>query len=415
MPAPTSVAEIEEIVGRAIASGEAVGLRDIGGEAAVVGLAAALARSPLFGDVVDAMVREWEALADKERALAFFSDGVRTNGRHGALCHALDALARVPASELRPVVRALDLRVRDASTPPLLKAEAATALLRFALGDASWRSVAVASVQALEDVDDDHAGPMVCRLASLAYEQFGDRECVRLLERLSEAPGTAPQAAFERGLVEIGATLGRHDLAAVSSGLREAHAWFEKACRMAEDRRDARTYLLLIELLVPVAEGRRIEDRTAAERLREEVAVHVMWDSPAPGAGWLHPRREAVLEWIPLADGLVKISDRLSEASWLDAGRVLSDVVEVYSATRSVQPFAERVVRPAIEAAFVRERGLLAHLDQWLDFAGKERLDASDARLLRRNIRDRAEEEPGKARRALRRGGRTSSDRSPPG
>jgi len=168
-------------------------------------------------------------------------------------------------------------------------------------------------------------------------------------------------------------------------------------------------------VLVPIAEGRNLDDNGLLERLREEVTLHVMWDRPAPGAEWLLPPHGAELEWLPLADDLARIAPRLTEASWLDAGRILQDVVNVYSATRSVRPDLERVVRPAIEAAFVRERGLLAHLDQWLSYDGKDRLDSDEVMVLRANIRRAVEAPPGKSLGAAQTGARTSSRKLQPG
>jgi len=51
-------------------------------------------------------------------------------------------------------------------------------------------------------------------------------------------------------------------------------------------------------------------------------------------------------------------------------------------------------IRPWIEAGFVRERGLLAHLDQWLDHAGAQQIDRAAAQTLRANIHQLADGAP---------------------
>ena len=84
---------------------------------------------------------------------------------------------------------------------------------------------------------------------------------------------------------------------------------------MAEDRRDARAYLLLLDIVLPVAEGRPFDDPAATDRLREEVSVRAMWDMPALGAEWLLPPLGYESAWLPLADDLVRISRRLQEPS----------------------------------------------------------------------------------------------------
>lgn len=405
---------VEEAIRRALIEGEPVTLDGLGGERAIAEEAASLAQSCVFGDLTEAVVAAWGSLSNREVALALFVEGVRANEDHSALSHALDAMSAVPPAHLRPIVRALDGRVRNAASSALARVEAAASLLRFALAEDRWRAIAIASIHALEDVQDEHAGPMVCRLASLAYEQFRDRGSLELLERLSTVAGTASQATFERGLAHVVDALDAPDLQAISAGLRHAQEWMKRACDMAEDRRDAQAYLLLTELLVPVAEGRRIDDEDIAKKLQEQVTLHILWDRPTASAEWLLPPHGAELEWIPLADSLARVAPHLTEPSWLDAERILADVVNVYSATRSVRPALERVVRPAIEAAFVRERGLLAHLDQWISQSGKERLDQHDAEVLRNNIRRTAEAPPGKPSRNVRTGRGVSSRKSPP-
>ena len=314
---------------------------------------------------------------------------------------------RSPRSRLlscAPLMRALDARTRDGASSALARVIAAAGLLRFALRDERWRAAALSSILVLEDVEDDHAGPMVCRLASLAYEQFRDASSLEMLDRLAELPATAAQASFERALVEIGDALDQSDLPAICAGLKRARPWLNRAVMMAEDRRDACAYLLLLDVVLPIAEGQAFESPHAADRLREEVSVRAMWDRPSPGAEWLLPPPGSDTAWLPLADDLVKLAQHLREPSWLDASKVLGEVVNVYATTRSVRPDMLKVVRPAIEAAFLRERGLIAHLDRWLVRAETSQLDAHDAQRLRENISALAEPPPGKATRTVRAG-----------
>jgi hypothetical protein len=395
-----------------LADGEPVTLETFGGEAGLSSDGPALAISPAFGDVVEALVGGWPSLSDRHAALLFLREGIIRNPSHDVLSHALDALSSVAPGELRPVMLALDARARDGVSSALCRAAAAAGLLRFALRDARWRSAALSSILVLEDIQDGHAGPLVCRLASLAYEQFHDPAQLDMLDRLAEHPETASQASFERGLVEIGSALDQGDLPSVCAGLGRARSWFDRAGSTAEDRRDARVYLLLLDIVLPVAEGRPFDDQASADRLREEVSVRALWDMPAPGAEWLLPPLGSESAWLPLADDLVSISRRLREPSWLEAGRVLGDVVDVYSAVRSVRPDFSKVVRPAIEAAFLRERGLLAHLDHWLLQAETSQLDTADAKRLRENISARGGAPRGKAPRTARPGRGQSSDQS---
>jgi hypothetical protein len=74
-------------------------------------------------------------------------------------------------------------------------------------------------------------------------------------------------------------------------------------------------------------------------------------------------------------DRIARVSAEFRRPSWLDASAVLLDVVKLYSSERSVRPGlagVERAIPPAIKAAFARERGLVAHLHDWLDGPGRD-------------------------------------------
>jgi hypothetical protein len=122
-----------------------------------------------------------------------------------------------------------------------------------------------------------------------------------------------------------------------------------------------------------------------------------MWDAPAAGQEWLLPPREAELEWIPVVDEILRTSLHFAQASWLDASRVLDTVLRLYLSDRAVRPGSGAIsnfIQPWIETGFVRERGLLAHLDQWLDYAGSQQIDRTAAQTLRSNINRLADGAP---------------------
>lgn len=381
----------------ALGRGEQPSLEALGGEAAIANEAAALAASRDFDVVTQALVSAWPRLQDKRVALEFLHLGLRCNPHWESLASALEVLVNLPTGDLRQVVRVSEVRVRDTSASPLTRMEFAKALLRLALSDERWGASAVSAILSLDDIEDEYAGPRICRLASVAYERFRDEGLVAMLEELSGHLNTGAQASTERGLIGFMEALDGPDLPAIALRLKSAQGWLRKSVEQDEDQRDAHVYLLLTEMLVPLVEGRAINDPSAVDRLREEVWAHHMWDESGPGDEWLRQERGTELEWLPLTDRLVSISSSLAQPSWFDVAATLSDVLAVYTTTRSVRPGPERIVCPAIEAAFVRERGLLGHLDQWLERAANGRLDTDAARILRENVQRRLDDSPGNA------------------
>jgi len=402
--------DIWAVVRAAVAAGEPIALRHLGGEEAVYADASVLATSVVFGDMTEILAREWSELRHPDEAERFIATGLRQNADRLVLGHAVEALAQTPLPELRAVVMALDRHARDTGATEFVRLEAAAGLVRFALYEPRWRSTASATLLTLEDVHDDAALDQLARLAAVGWEHFRDEEMLALLERHAENA----QAAYERGVIGLARALEGESLEAIASGIQDAARWLQLSVVRDDERRDVRVYLLLARALECISLVRPAP-RQIAEELRNEAAARYRWDEPRPGAEWLLPPREAELEWIPLVDQLVRVSERLVEPSWLDAAAVLGEVVKTYVAVRAIRPGlagVERVMRPAIEAAFVRERGLLAHLHQWLERGGGEDLDPQDLRRLQENIeRRRAAEGKGSGTPPT---GRPSSPRSRP-
>jgi hypothetical protein len=375
---------VQAIVRAAVEAGEPLDLRSLGGEEAIYADAAALAVSVVFGDVTEILAREWRELIRPEQAEHFITVGLRENADRLVLGHAVEALAQAPLPELRAVVMALDYHARDTRESEVVRLEAASGVVRFALAEPRWRSTASAVLVTLEDVQDETALDQLARLAAVGWEQFRDNEMLRLLERHEQNA----QAAYERGVIGLALALEEDSLESIALRIHEATTWLKRSVRYDEERRDTRVYLLLARALEAISLVQPAPRQIAAE-LRDEAVARYHWDEPRPGAEWLLPPHEAELQWIPVVDQLVRVSERLVEPSWFDAASVLSEVVKTYIAVRSIRPGlhgVERVMRPAIEAAFVRERGLLAHLHQWIERGGAEGLDTEDVRRLRENI-----------------------------
>ena len=388
------MSRIETLAREALIAGETVSLATLGGENAVYS-DSDWPRSRVFGDVTEVLLGAWSALHLPSAARDAIVAGLRENEDRDALGQALDAIAAAPPPDLGPFVLALDKRVRDDATQEILRADAASAILRFSIADSRWKALAQAALHAMEEFHDEYALSMASRLAAVAWEHFRDDALVGLLERHSDIA----QAAYERGVIGVAKALENDDLTQITRSLRGAEQWLQRAVDTDEDRRDAHVYLLLTKALTSIVANEPAPKHVAVE-LRREAVVRHHWDEPAPGREWLLPPHEAELQWIPLVDRLVFISGQLTKPSWLDVATVLSDVVKLYVAVRSVRPGMpgiERVVKPAIEAAFVRERGLLAHLTEWLDETTSDSINRDDAAMLRTNIEARLKHREGKS------------------
>ena len=358
---------VEQFIRSRIEAGEPFKLADIG-ESALLTCAHELATSKVFGDAIEALAADWLDLDDLVGVLQFVVDGLRRNPDWHTLAHAIEALAMAPPPNLRPIVLALDQRSRDGASAVVARVEAAAGIMRFALLDSQWAHLGSAALATLEDVEDQWAGPMLCRLASLAYEQFGHDSSVFLLERLAARERTAAEAAYERGVLHISFALARDSLIEVAADLRIAGDWLRRAEAAEEDRRDARVYRLLVDALIPLTAAGEAPSTELAEALREVALTRAMWDTPRAGGTWLLPPPEADLEWVPLVDDLVRVAAASCRPGALDTGAVLADVIRVYKKTRSVRTRlggVERVIAPEIGGAFVHQQATLGEVGRW--------------------------------------------------
>ncbi|HEY1977713.1 MAG TPA: hypothetical protein VGG89_14260 [Candidatus Baltobacteraceae bacterium] len=339
--------------------------------------------SPVFGDVAEMLLDSWQDLDQPSEAYDSIMAGLRDNSDRDAFQHALEAIAAAPPPDLARIVVTLEKRVRDEHTHELLRAASASAILRFSIADDQWQSSAEAAIRATEDFTDEYALAMILRLASVGWEHFRSATLIAMLERHA----AHPQASYERGVIGLALAMEHENLADIALGLTEAAKWLRRSVSADAERRDAIVYLQLTEALMAISNHQRAS-RDIAIKLREEATIRYLWDKPTPGSEWLLPPPEAVLQWIPLVDAIVSVSERLTEPSWDDIAMSLALMLRTYTSVRSVQPGmpgVERVVHPAIDAAFVQERGFLALLTQWLD-AHPDIIEADDARTLRENI-----------------------------
>lgn len=345
--------------------------------------------SSAFGVVTKALCNDWTVIANHQNVIERLADGLASNADRLAVRESVDALQCLPVGSIRPFVFALEQRTRNQSEHPLLQAEASAGILRFALADRQWSTVACAALQTYEPGRDPLADPLYCRLVSAAHDFFGFSEAVGLLEAYAKLETSAPQAKLERGLVEVSLALSEASSDDVEARLEVAERWLAAAVDADEERRDARTFHLLIKSILGVRNSELAVVGDLFEELRTEAFVSDLWDRPAPGMEWLMSPAYALSAWVPVVESLGRIAGKLDEPSWLDASTVLEHVYQLYSVSRSIRPGSPELgafFKPSIEAAFIRERGLASHLQKWLEVAPQDHIHRSDAERLRVNI-----------------------------
>ncbi len=317
------------------------------------------------------------------------ADGLKLNADRLVLRESVQALQSLPQDTFRMFVLALEGRTRDASEHPLMQAEASAGLVRFALVDHRWSVNACAALQAYEPGTDPLADPMYCRLVSVAHDFFDFTYAVSLLEEFAKLQTSAAQAKLERGLVEVSLALSSASLPDIEQRLAEAERWLARAVEADDERRDTRSYHLLVKSILSLQSSEKSDLSQLVDELRTEAFVGDLWDRPSPGMEWLVSPSYSLSAWVPVVESLGHIANQLSKPSWLDASGVLEHVHHLYSVSRSVRPGSPSLgmyFKPIIESAFVREFGLAAHLRDWLDAAPPDHIRRQDAERLQANV-----------------------------
>ncbi|GGB11470.1 hypothetical protein GCM10011491_44230 [Brucella endophytica] len=119
-------------------------------------------------------------------------------------------------------------------------------------------------------------------------------------------------------------------------------------------------------------------------------------------APWLAPRQDVDIEWFELARTVQRAADDLARPSWVNAAATMDRILAVYDASCAIAhgDGLQYVLRPRIEASFLRERGLTAHLDDLLNEGQWPDAQRAIAQNLRAGLDQtyHAGAEPGKAR-----------------
>ncbi|MEW9615496.1 hypothetical protein AB3G45_16885 [Shinella sp. S4-D37] len=287
---------------------------------------------------------------------------------------AIDRLIRsttLRAAITQAVVAIFTRRIRERATEreTLIAAYALEGLFRLALeGDVSRHRPLLELAEVASDVPGSFA-QHVAKIGGAAFHAWGDDDLLTMLHRLLDNEEAESEAAFELGLAHLARALDGKDMATILAGLGTARLLFERACEVDDDRSDARAYLSAIDLVLGFAANRSaaemqgtLTDLVAAARDRAAVlrTGHV--------TPWLAPRQDVDLEWFELARTVQRAADDLARPSWINAATTMDRILAVYDASCTIAhgDGLRFALRPRVEASFLRERGLAAHLDDLL-------------------------------------------------
>lgn len=301
--------------------------------------------------------------------------------------------ARLRASIAQAVVAIFTRRIREYATEreALIAAYSLEGLFRLALeGEVSRHR----PLLELAEVAVDAPGPFaqhIAKIGGAAFHAWGDDDLLTMLYGLLENEEAEGEAAFELGLAHLARAFEGEDMATILAGLGTARLLFERACEADDDRSDARAYRSTIDLILGFAANRSAADMqetltdlvTAAGDRAEVLRTGCV-------APWLAPRQDVDLEWFELARTVQRTADDLARPSWINAATTMDRILAVYDASCTIAygDGLRSVLRPRVEASFLRERGLAAHLDDLL--SGGQWPDAQ--RTIAQDLRARLDE-----------------------
>jgi hypothetical protein len=321
---------------------------------------------------------------------------------------AIDRLIRsttLRAAIAHAVVAIFTRRIRERATEreTLIAAYALEGLFRLALeGDVSRHRPLLELTEVASDVPGSFA-QHVAKIGGAAFHAWGDDDLLTMLHRLLDNEEAESEAAFELGLAHLARALDGKDMATILAGLGTARLLFERAREVDDDRSDARAYRSAIDLVLGFAANRSVAEMQATltdlVTAARDRAVVLRTGHVVP---WLAPRQDVDIEWFELARTVQRAAADLARPSWINAATTMDRILAVYDASCTIAhgDGLRLVLRPRVEASFLRERGLAGHLDDLLSEGQWPDAQRTIAQNLRAGLDEahRAGAGPGKAR-----------------
>jgi hypothetical protein len=272
------------------------------------------------------------------------------------------------AAHARPLAIALAERVETCRVDDGLQAYAYLEVLtRLGLASSVARYRALELMSSVSLLDSSDFLERLPRLVGLALDHWNEEALLDLLRLLLEHEPARADAQFELGQVSLRRALEGGSIAAIIDGFLEARSHFLSVEAVSEAREDATIYRSALEIVLAFAGSVAEADSVSPmSELRASVSRRAAFATRTAMGGWATPRKQAEAEWYSLANSLSEASQALGQASWLHPVDTLSLVLAAYQASRSITVFTSEglrvILEPAVEAAFIRREGLLAHL-----------------------------------------------------
>jgi hypothetical protein len=349
-------------------SGEGATLESLGGLDAIIRGGDAIVASPFFDLLVPIAAT---ASADERQHLV------------GILCRAFsvslhysvlrDGLDMVLDNDLlrsgmrESLVPILVRRISDRQAPGqnLAAAYALEALFQFALEHTPTRF----RLMVIMSEFSAHEPPLfvehAAKLAGAAYHQWREPALLKVLTSLQNIDGVSSEAAFELGMAAVSNALDAASETDILSGLAEARELFSLSLSSDPERQDAAAYLGVIDILQLIsgdADAQTVNE--AVGRLTVIMVDRLDLLSIGRVPRWLQPRCDREAEWVRLLLTVRRVAADLERPSWLRAASVLERVLSIYDSehTVAIGKAVHQLFAPRIEGAFIRQRGLAAHL-----------------------------------------------------
>ncbi len=227
------------------------------------------------------------------------------------------------------------------------------------------------------------------KLTGAAFHVWRESDLLDTLGRLRINEDAEGEAEFELGLVYLVRALEKNSLREILEGLEFSQTFFFKALQTDERRSDAIAYFSSIELIKLFATDAPAKDlsihlRALTEAIADRSRLLQIGSLPL----WLKPRQDRDIQWVKLLRVLESIARNLERPSWLNAWTIMTQLLAVYDAEHTI--FASEglnmLFRPRIEAAFIREKGLLNHLDELMFDPCWQRAHSGASKMLRARI-----------------------------
>ncbi|WP_206752627.1 hypothetical protein, partial [Acetobacter musti] len=279
------------------------------------------------------------------------------------------------------LIRSLEMQAaaRSDNRNSLIAAYALETWLRLALGGVVTRFRLLSVLVEIEPEENGIFLEHAAKIVGVAFHAWCDRDLLIVLERLRRNPAASGEATFEYGNALLSIALDGSDQHSLMAGLESARTLFLEADCIDPDRSDAKVYAAVIEVVQGFARNAGESDlQQAFHTLANTAADRAFLLSADRLPDWLIPRWDRDVQWFELLEYIPRIAVELDRPSWLRACEVLDRLLKVYDADRTIAGGIGFgiLLRPRIEASFVRSRGLLAHLDDRLrdpDFIGEYR------------------------------------------